>query len=93
MQLSIVANSLPPERKIGIITADGSKLRASPALALCGLADADRAVIYGIEHSDPMQNVLNLKGQYCQRASPYPTGVMYLSNRSLCKLILCWYAS
>lgn len=64
MQVPIVANSLRADQKVGIITADGSKLRASPALELCGLTDPNRAVIYGIEDSAPMQNILTLKGNY-----------------------------
>ncbi|NIB38052.1 hypothetical protein HBA55_00565 [Pseudomaricurvus alkylphenolicus] len=64
MQVSQVANGLRPDQKVGIITANGAALRASPALQSCGLVDPSRAVIVGIEDTPPMQNVLTLKGHY-----------------------------
>jgi Asp/Glu/hydantoin racemase len=68
MQVPFAVNSLGAGQKVGVITADSSKLCSSPAMALCGLADQKRTVIYGLEHTKPMQDNFALKGNYSLQA-------------------------
>jgi hypothetical protein len=53
-------------KNVGVLTANGKLLKASPALKNCGVADKDmsRVVIYGNEDGKQMNNVTGEKGQF-----------------------------
>jgi len=50
MQIPSVLASMGPDQKVGVLTADGAKLKVAPALEYCGVADLNRVVIYGLEN-------------------------------------------
>ncbi len=67
LQLPAMIASLPPRSKVGIVTANGEALAASPAIENCGVTPqqkAERLVIQGLENGPEMQNVLQLTGSY-----------------------------
>ncbi len=64
MQIPIMLRSLKPNRKVGIICANGRFLASAPALKNCGVDDLSRVVITGAENTSQMQNVLNEAGHF-----------------------------
>jgi hypothetical protein len=50
LQTPMPLASIRPDQKVGILTADGSKLKKAPALEYCGVTNLDRVVIYGVEN-------------------------------------------
>jgi hypothetical protein len=58
---------LKPNEKVGVITADGPKLSAAPALENCGVTDRDRVVIAGAENTSEMKKILRTTGSYNPR--------------------------
>jgi hypothetical protein len=68
MQVPMVMASIRPDQKVGILTADGPKLKEAPALKNCGVTDMNRVVIYGAEKGPEMKNILGTKGHYSLKA-------------------------
>jgi hypothetical protein len=64
MQVPMVLASIRPDQKVGVLTADGPKLQAAPALTNCGVTDVSRVVIYGAEKGPEMKKILGVKGYY-----------------------------
>jgi hypothetical protein len=62
LQIPMVLNTLGPDQKVGVLTADGSKLEAAPALEDCGVTSRDRIVIYGVENEPEAANILDTTG-------------------------------
>jgi hypothetical protein len=64
MLLPLILPSLGSKQKVGILTADGPKLKKAPALANCGVSEKDmeRVVIYGAESCPQMKNVVGEVG-------------------------------
>lgn len=64
MMVPLILPSLGRDRKVGILTADGPKLKVAPALKNCGVSDQDmdRIVIYGAENCPQMKNVVGEVG-------------------------------
>lgn len=50
MQIPLAQASLGKDQRVGVLTADGSQLKGSPALEYSGVTDPDRVVIYGVEN-------------------------------------------
>ncbi|NOR41380.1 MAG: twin-arginine translocation signal domain-containing protein [Gammaproteobacteria bacterium] len=67
MQIPLILMSLGPKQKLGIITADGPKLEAAPALENCGLTDRSRVVVTGAEETSEMKRILTTSGSYNPR--------------------------
>ncbi len=70
MQVPMVLVAVGSNKKVGVLTASGKLLKASPALKNCGVADKDmkRVVIYGNEDGEQMKNVTTEKGVYNPKA-------------------------
>ncbi len=64
MQIPLMLRSMPLNKKIGIICADGTVLPTAPALANCGVDDLSRIVISGAEVLPEMQKILKGAGHY-----------------------------
>lgn len=64
MQIPLMLKSMAPNRKIGIICANGNVLPAAPALENCGVTDRSRVVISGAEVLPEMQKILKGVGHY-----------------------------
>jgi hypothetical protein len=64
MQIPLMLQSMAPNKKVGIICADGSVLPKAPALKNCGVLDPSRIVIAGSEVLPEMQKVLQGVGHY-----------------------------
>lgn len=62
LQIPFVLATLAPSQKVGVLTADGSKLEVAPALENCGVTDRNRVVIYGVENEPEATNILNTTG-------------------------------
>ena len=64
MLLPLILPSLGRNQKVGILTADGPKLKVAPALKNCGVSEADmsRIEIYGAENCPQMKNVVGEVG-------------------------------
>ena len=67
LQIPLILLSLGPKQKLGIITADGPKLEAAPALENCGLTDRSRVVVAGAEKTSEMKRILATSGAYNPR--------------------------
>jgi Asp/Glu/hydantoin racemase len=67
LQIPLILMSLKPDEKVGVITADGAKLTAAPALENCGVTDRSRVVITGAENSSEMKKILGTTGSYNPR--------------------------
>ena len=63
MQIPSVMASMGPDQKVGVLTADGSKLKVAPALEYSGVTDLDRVVIYGVENEPEAVNILSTTGR------------------------------
>lgn len=67
MQLPMIVESMPRNKKVGVITANGPLLKKCPALENCGLSPEDkkgRIVIEGCEEGKEFQsNLLQLTGK------------------------------
>lgn len=64
MQIPLMLQSMAPDKKVGIICADGTVLPNAPALKNCGVADRSRIVISGAEVLPEMQKILKGIGHY-----------------------------
>ncbi len=64
LQIPLILMGLKPNQKVGVITADGSKLSQAPALENCGLINRNRIVIAGAENSSEMKKILGTTGSY-----------------------------
>lgn len=66
MQVPMALIAVGSNKKVGVLTANGKLLKASPALKNSGVADKDmsRVVIYGNEDGKQMNNVTGEKGQF-----------------------------
>ncbi len=66
MQVPMVLTAVGSNKKVGVMTASGKLLKASPALKNSGVSDEDmkRVVIYGNEDGEQMKNVTGEKGTY-----------------------------
>ena len=64
MQVPLILSSLGPEKKIGILCADGRVLKTAPVLRNCGVEDTSRLVIAGAEILPEMEKILNGVGHY-----------------------------
>lgn len=64
LQIPNLLTSIGSSQKVGVITADGPKLTAAPALEKCGVIDRGRVVIVGAEGETEMQRILNTEGRY-----------------------------
>ena len=62
LQIPMVLSTLGRDQKVGVLTADGSKLEVAPALEDCGVTSRDRVVIYGVENEPEAVNILNTTG-------------------------------
>ncbi len=64
MLLPLILPSLGPKQKVGILTADGPKLKVAPALENSGVMEKDmsRILIYGAEACFQMKNIVGEKG-------------------------------
>ena len=62
LQIPMVLASMGSDQKVGVLTADGSKLKVAPALENCGVTDLDRVVIYGIEDEPAAVFILGESG-------------------------------
>ena len=67
LQIPLILMSLKPNQKLGVITADGPKLKAAPALENCGVVDRSRLVIAGAEETSEMKRILATEGRYNPR--------------------------
>jgi hypothetical protein len=67
LQIPLILMSLKPNEKVGVITADGPKLTAAPALENCGVTDRSRIVIAGAENTSEMKRILTTSGAYNPR--------------------------
>jgi hypothetical protein len=67
LQIPLILMSLRPNEKVGVITADGPKLSAAPALENCGVSDRTRVVIAGAENTSEMKKILGTTGSYNPR--------------------------
>ena len=50
LQVPLMLTTMGPNKKVGVLTADGSKLKEAPALADSGVTNLDRVEIYGVEN-------------------------------------------
>ena len=64
MQIPLMLQAISPDKKIGIICADGRVLPNAPALENCGVTDRSRIVISGAEVLPEMQKILKGVGHY-----------------------------
>ena len=64
MQVPMIRCSMNPEKKIGIICADGRVLSSAPVLENCGVYDQSKIVISGAEVLPEMQKILKGEGYY-----------------------------
>jgi len=66
MQVPMALIAVGSNKKVGVLTANGKLLKASPALKNSGVADKDmkRVVIYGNEDGKEMNNITGEKGTY-----------------------------
>ena len=62
LQVPLALASLGSSQKVGILTADGSKLEVAPALEYCGVTDLSRVVIRGVENEPEAVNILSTSG-------------------------------
>ena len=62
LQIPSVLASMGPNKKVGVLTADGSKLKVAPALEYSGVTDLERIVIYGVENEPEAVNILTTSG-------------------------------
>ena len=62
LQIPMVLASMGRDQKVGVLTADGSKLEVAPALENCGVTDRERVVIYGVENEPEAVNILSTSG-------------------------------
>ena len=62
LQIPAVLATMGPDQKVGVLTADGSKLKVAPALEYSGVTDLDRVVIYGVENEPEAANILGTSG-------------------------------
>jgi hypothetical protein len=62
MQIPMIARSLKPSQKIGIVCAHGGVLAAAPALKNCGVNDLSTVVIAGAENLPEMKKILQCVG-------------------------------
>lgn len=62
LQIPLVLSTLGTNQKVGVLTADGSKLEVAPALEDCGVTDRSRVVIYGVENEPEATNILSTSG-------------------------------
>jgi Asp/Glu/hydantoin racemase len=65
MQLPMIVQSMPRNKKVGVLTANGPLLKKCPAIENCGLSrkdQNDRILIEGLEAGDEFQNVMQLTG-------------------------------
>jgi Asp/Glu/hydantoin racemase len=49
LQIPMVLASMGRDQKVGVLTADGSKLKVAPALENCGVTDLDRVNLSNLE--------------------------------------------
>lgn len=63
LQLPVIAQSLKPGQKVGIICASKESLTAKP-LNACGVNDLSRLVIVGARELPEFQNVIECKGSF-----------------------------
>jgi len=61
MQIPMIAPSLKPHQKIGVLCANGEILKSAPALKNCGV-DPSKIIIGGCEKLSEMQNILKNTG-------------------------------
>ena len=64
MQIPLMLQAISPNKKVGIICADGTVLPSAPALKNCGVTDLSRIVIRGAEILPEMQKILKGVGHY-----------------------------
>ncbi len=66
MQVPMALIAVGSNKKVGVLTANGELLIASPALKNCGVAeqDMDRVVIYGNENGTEMNRVTGEEGTF-----------------------------
>jgi len=62
LQIPMVLASMGPDQKVGVLTADGSKLKEAPAFENCGVTDLERVVTYGIEEEPAAVFILGESG-------------------------------
>ena len=62
LQVPLALATMGPDQKVGILTADGSKLEVAPALEYCGVTDLSRVVIRGVENEPEAANILTTTG-------------------------------
>ena len=64
VQLPMMVNSTPKNKKIGVVTANGGLLKSGPTLRYCGLSDEQiaRLEIEGLESDERFNEVLGLSG-------------------------------
>ncbi len=64
MQVPLIVNSLKPEQKVGVLTANGEVLHGASVLKNCGIEDPSRVIISGAEVLPEMQKILAGEGHY-----------------------------
>jgi len=66
MLLPMIIASLGADQKVGVLTADGPKLKRAPAIANCGVSEEamQRLVVYGAEECPQMKNVVGEVGEW-----------------------------
>ena len=64
MQVPLILASLGPDRKVGILCADGRVLGSAPVLKNCGVVDPSSVVVSGAEVLPEMDKILKGVGHY-----------------------------
>ena len=66
MLLPMMIASLGADQKVGVLTADGPKLKRAPAIEYCGVSEKamEQVVIYGAEGCPQMKNVVGEVGEW-----------------------------
>ena len=67
MMLPMMVRSMPKNKKVGVLTANGPLLRSGPAMENCGLSPEDKAnrvVVEGCEHDKEFARAMATNGKY-----------------------------
>ncbi len=67
MMLPMIVRSLPRNKKVGVLTANGPLLRSGPAMENCGLSPEDKAnrvVVEGCENDKEFAIAMSVVGKY-----------------------------
>ncbi|MBF0530239.1 MAG: aspartate/glutamate racemase family protein [Deltaproteobacteria bacterium] len=64
MQVPLILRAIRPNKKVGILCADGQVLKSGQILKNCGVDNFDSVVIYGAEVLPEMQKILKGVGHY-----------------------------